>query len=445
MAKQRKLKQNKKSKITSHWTRLAASKVEARPNNTFPPFDISKVTPFLSNYHLWDSWFILDESGKVALVHGFKVLVGLVRPVSGGSGDGEKIAYFYTKDGTHYSFGGMLFSTPVYEGVREWSGSTILRDNGSIQTFYTIAEGVTFDGVWQTSQRFATAIQEPSTQGDRLVIGNPSYHEFFKEPDGVIYETAEQAARREQNLPTQHKTTVGSDQTENFCFRDPKFFKDPETGKAYIFFEGNTGPKSGYAAGTIKSSYFGSKDLEEGYEPTTDDLKANGCVGVIELTDSNYTFGEFQEPLLTSNLVTDEIERINVVEHLGKYYLFVAAHGNKCTVVAHNEDLVNRDFMLGFVSDSLFGEYKPLNGSGVVVQQKSLGAMYSGQEENHQYVYSWLVVPVDGGFEVISYANYSTDSRGDVKAIKSCGPTVGLELNGSRSRITSLKYNLLAA
>lgn len=435
----------KNTKVTSHWTRKAASKIEQKPNSTFPPFDVGKLTPFLSGYHLWDSWFVLNEQGRVASVHGFKVLVGLVRPVDGDSGDGEKIAYFYTSDDKHYTFGGMLFSTPIYEGVREWSGSTILRDNGSIQTFYTIAEGTVFGGVWQTTQRFATAIQEPYTQGDRLIMGEPSYNALLKEPDGVIYETAEQASKREQMLPTQHKTSVGSDQTDNFCFRDPKFFKDSKTGKAYLFFEGNTGPKSGFAAGTIKSSYFGDSELEEGYEPTTDDLKANGCVGVIELTNDNYTFGEFLDPLLCANLITDEIERINVIEHKDKYYLFVVAHGNKCTLNAHNEDLINRDFMLGFVADKLFGPYTPLNESGVVVQQKSLGAMYAGQEQNQQYVYSWLVVDTGDGLDVISYSNYSTDHNGVVKPIKSCGPTLGLELKGTTSRITDLKYNLVAA
>lgn len=71
-------------------------------------------------------------------------------------------------------------------------------------------------------------------------------------------------------------------------------------------------------------------------------------MGVIELTNDDYTCGELKKPWPTSNLITDEIERTNVIPYNGHIYLFVAAHSNKCTLVAGNKDLQNRDYMLSF-------------------------------------------------------------------------------------------------
>lgn len=434
-----------------HWTREQASKIKATASNVMPPFDVAKLRPLMPGMHVWDSWFVMTEGGQVALVNGFRVLIALVRPADLDQGAGEKIAFFYSKDGKHYKAGGFLFEKPLYEGVREWSGSTILRRDGSLQTFYTVADGREYEGgVWQTGQRFATAIQsvivEEDGDDEALKFAKPKYHALLKEPDGLLYETAEQSAKREARWPTAHNAAIGSDQTDNFCFRDPKFFLDAKTGKAYLIFEGNTGPEC-CPAGSVKREYIGSAGYDADYTPTVDDLKANGCVGVIELTNDDYTFGEFKKPWLTSNLVTDEIERINVVPHDGHIYLFVAAHGNKCTLVTDKSDLQNRDYMLGFRAKELLGPLTPLNGSGVVVQQKSLGGAYGGQEANQQYVYSWLIVPTakPGILDCISYANFSRVADGSIQPVKTAGPTVELRINGLESHITNMKYDILPA
>ena len=87
---------------------------------------------------------------------------------------------------------------------------------------------------------------------------------------------------------------------------------------------------------------------QQDYIPTPDDLKANGCVGVLELTNADYTLGSFCHPWLTGNLVADEIERINVFHHQGHIDLFVVAHGDQCALLSSKPDLLNWDFMLGF-------------------------------------------------------------------------------------------------
>lgn len=420
---------------TSHWTRQQAARIQETPQNVFPGFDISHVKALMPNHQIWDSWFVLDEQGRQALVGGkYTVLVALGTP-KGGDGN-ARIFYFYAQDGRTFTPGGTLVTEKMFGDIQEWSGSTLLRRDGKLQTFYTLAKGSNDEitGAWQTLQRFATVIQSPFAGPHTLTVSEPHYHELLSEPDGQLYQSVAQAFEIERRQPTQHQPTWGNDQTDNLCFRDPSFFRDPVTGKAYLLFEGNTGTRF-HPPGCVRRDYIGSDDFEVDYIPTVDDLKANGCVGIAEFTNDNLTFINFLPPLLTANLVTDEIERITMIHRDGYYYLFCVTHGNKMTVPGN--DLVNRDFLLGFRAKSLFGPYEPLNESGVVIQQKSLGPRYKGQEENAQYVYSWTVL---SDLSVISYANFSSGPDGLPINTKTIGPRLKLQINGLRTRIVDLDY-----
>ena len=429
----------------SHWTREMASMIEQTPNTTFPVFNTNKVRPLLEGWHVWDSWYVTTESGEIADVNGYRVLVGLARPVEGNDASVARIYFFYSKDKVHYTSGGALFDKKLYDDCNEWSGSTILRDDGKLQTFYTIAKGVEMNGNWQTLQRFATAIQTVDKSTDGLKFGSPSYHSELIEPDGFYYETAWQASEREAHWPTSHSRAIGSDQTENSCFRDPHFYIDKKTKKKYLVFEANTGPGC-CPPGSIHRSYIGGNDFEPEYAPTMDELKANGCVGVLELMDSDYTLGCFKAPWLTANLVTDEIERINVIDYDNHVYLFVVGHGNKNCMVTYNDDLNNLDYMLGFRADTFMGALKPLNNSGVVVCQKSPGGAYGGQETNEHYVYSWELFPTakTGVFDCTSYANFSFDVKSQsVKPVKTAGPTILVRISGETTEIVGRKHDIL--
>lgn len=442
---------------TSHWTVENARAIRPTPENTFPAFDPDKLGLLMPGYQAWDNWLVRDEDGFVADVGGFSVLIALVRPIGADFSQGERIAYFYSADGVHYNVGGFLFEdAQIYAGIREWSGSTTLLDDGRIQTYYTCSYGKDFDGVWETVQRFAVSIQDfevvKDEEGeDTLVIAKPSFNALLGgacEPDGYFYETPAQAALREGRLPTRHSAVNGSDQTDNNCFRDPFRFRDPKTGKRFLIFEANTGSQH-HPVGFIRNEYLGKNGLTDaGFASNEDMVKANGCIGVIELTDEDGTYGILREPILTSNLVTDEIERINMITHDGHYYLFCVGHGNKNALVAENPDLINRDYMLGFRSKSLFGPFEPLNKSGVVVQQKSFGAAYTGQAENEQYVYSWLITPrkdqKKGIFNCVAYANYCNTGKG-VEAVMGAAPSVSIEINGLKTRIVGMHYDILPA
>lgn len=435
-------------KHTSHWTVECASKIKKTRGTVFPPFEPKKISRLIDDQHVWDSWVVLNEDGTVADFDGHQLLIALTRPcdpAKAHTGDGEKIGVFETSDGENYRYLGNLFETPLYDDVREWSGSTIKRRDGRLQTFYTIANGVNPYGVWQTNQRFATAIQDVEVIDSKVKIFPPVYHDLLAEPDGMLYQTAQQAAAEEAKYPTRHIVVNGDSQTDNFCFRDPKFFLDSETGRTYLFFEANTGAEY-CAGGVVHQRYLGS---HAEYRPTPDDLKANGCVGVMELKTQDYTFGVFRKPWLTTNLVTDEIERINVIRCGGKICLFVDGHGNKNSLASRKPELVNFDYMLGFVADEVGGGLTPMNGAGLVIGQKSMGDMYAGQDQNMQYTYSWLLVPTDieRCFRCISYANYSKNKNGEFEPVKTAGPTLIVQLSQDclSSEIIGMRYDIQLA
>lgn len=425
---------------TNHWTREQSSTMKYDSTNTFPLFNNSKIKPLMNDYHIWDSWFIMDQNNNIAYINGYKVLIALGRKIDGSTL--PKLMYFYTKDDLHYTPGGNVFQNNLVSDSEEWSGSTIYREDGQVQFFYTIAKSY-FDSqsnTWQTDQFIATAIAPIIADDYYLKFLNPIYHYKLAQPDGYIYQTVQQTIQYELNFPTQHRLNRGSDMVNNFCFRDPHYFHDLKTGKEYLLFEACTGNGPDLnPEGTVKRSYIGRPKFEPNYTPTTDDLKANGCIGVAEFTNNLLTDCAFLNPILTANLVADEIERINIIYKNEKYYLYTTCHGNKMPVKGN--DTENRDFLIGFYSDELFGKYVPLNKSGVVLTQKSQGERWIGQDTNHQYVYSFLVLPDN---TVISYANFSTVNLNEPPVpIKTSGPSVKLDIDCGKTKIVKLIYNIL--
>lgn len=453
MLKRQRVNLSRPDACVSHWTREMASKIKATPKNTPPAINLAKVRALMPGHHVWDNWYLMTWANELASVLGFKVIIALARPIDDAESAHARIVYFYSKDGEHYTAGGNLFDEPLFSDCQEWSGSTIIRRDGKIQTFYTVACSYEEDGVFQTRQRFATAIQEVALESTTDADGNeteglkimaPEYHELLAEPDGVLYETVSQSIARERLLGTKHSRADGSDQTENNCWRDILYYECPRTGRRFGLFEANTA--SICPAGGVNRANIGGADYDPDYAPTIDDLKANGCIGILEFKDDDNTYVELMPPILTANLVTDEIERINIIDHDGHVYLFCVGHGNKNTLVTRNEGLSNRDYLLGFRAKSLFSKFEPMNESGVVIQQKSMGAPYAGQEQNQQYMYSWKLVPTGkpGVFDVIAYSNYST-SNGEVVPVKTAAPTLQLAIHGLESELVGIKYDIQPA
>lgn len=458
----------------SHWTRQQVSMIKADTAIDFPHFDPQQVKVLMPGYDVWDNWFALDENNQIADVQGFRVLVALAAPTD--SFDETNLYYFYSRDGMHYHAGGKVFTTPLESGTQEWSGSTLLRNDGTLQTFYTVvkesgdytsgarrrsqgSQGMMMPdmgkgsdaapgngqgkmpgqgqmGMMLNDQRLATAIQEVFIEDERLTLATPRYHAILATPDGQYYQTMTQASERETLFPTSNVT--GSTQNNNFCFRDPHFFQDPKNGRSYLLFEANTG-QAICPEGSVKRDYIGDRHFEPDYVPTPDELKANGCIGIAEFTNDGYTNVRFLPPLLTSNLVTDEIERVNMLKLKEGYYLFCIGRVSK---MAMSCDALERcTFMLGFRAHDLLGPYTPLNDHGVVIRQQSSSSDMMNSTDT-QSIYSYLLQP---DLTVLTYAQYSTDTSGQVQKIRSAGPTLKLNITGNNTQVGDVIYNILPA
>lgn len=461
----------------SHWTRQQVSQIAADDAIDFPHFDPQQVKVLMPGYDVWDNWYVLDEDNQIADVQGFRVLIALAAPTDGF--DETNLYYFYSRDGIHYHAAGKVFTTPLESSIQEWSGSTILRSDGALQTFYTVVKesgdysgrsrqrtqgsqgmppamstqgsdaqtqapagqgqmpgGQAQMGAVQNDQRLATAIQDVIVIGNRLSLAEPRYHAILAVPDGRYYQTMTQASAYETLLPSSNVT--GSTQSNNFCFRDPHFFKDPADGRSYLLFEANTG-SAVCPEGSVKREYIGCASFEPDYVPTPDELKANGCIGIVELTNDSYSAVRFLPPLLTSNLVTDEIERVNMLKVKDDYYLFCIGRVSKMAMSC--EALERSTFMLGFRSHSLSGPYTPLNHHGVVIRQQSFSSDMMNSTDT-QSVYSYLLQP---DLTVLTYAQYSTDTNGNLQKNRSAGPTLKLHIKGNRTQVGEVIYNILPA
>jgi levansucrase len=135
------------------------------------------------------------------------------------------------------------------------------------------------------------------------------------------------------------------------AFRDPFYFRDPATRRAYLLF-----------TASLQSATTGF----------------NGCIGIAHAASADPNEWELLDPLITADAVNNELERPHVVVRDGRYYLFFSTQQR-----TFHPDVSGPTGLYGFVGGSLLGPYQPLNGSGLVLRNPP--------EEPFQ-AYSWLVL-----------------------------------------------------
>jgi len=382
------------------WTREQAAGVRRSPDNVTPVIEPPEVDP-ASEVHVWDTWLLRDRYGRLATVDGWRVLFSLTAPAGmlpGKRHDVAEIRYFYSADGREWHNGGVVFREGAL-GQRQWAGSALYRD-GDIYLFYTAA-GDENAAELTYSQRIVAGHGgriEASPHG--VTIEGPWRHEVLLEPDGEWYETEEQSRGM------------------IYTFRDPWFFTDPATGETTLLFEGNVPVPEGSDAC--------------GGDPSQQEF--NGCVGIATSPSGDPLEWELQPPLVDSVCVNQELERPHIVVRDGRYYLFVSSHMHTFA-----PGLTGYDALYGFVADSLRGDYRPLNGSGLVVTNPANAPFQA---------YSWMAFPhreevlVQSFFNYYDFAGGSLDEIADLPAFEqrrrfggTLGPTVRLGVEGDRTRV----------
>ncbi|AHG01558.1 beta-fructofuranosidase (plasmid) [Halostagnicola larsenii XH-48] len=347
----------------SAWTREHANSIELTDDLTAPVID-ENPDVISDDYWIWDTWPLRYRDGSIAKIHGWQVVFSLTASkdlVPGARHNEATIRYFYSRNGHDWTEGGTAFENPL--GHHQWAGSAMYdHEQDQIYHFYTATSPEP-----EFRQRLALgkgASLETGPHGVDLV--GDQEHVIMAEADGELYQTLEQS--RDQGIV--------------YAFRDPWYFRHPETGEDMVVFEGNT-PTDG--------------------EDPSDPRSYNGNVGIAWATNDELTEWELLPPNLEAIEVNQQLERPHYVLQDGKWYLFVLSHE-----FTFAPGLWGPDALYGFVADSLYGDYEPLNESGLVIANPE-AAPFQG--------YSWLAMPQGNDVLVESFENFrglDDTSRGEI-------------------------------
>lgn len=428
----------------SHITRFDMLKIpEQQKSEQFkaPQFDASTIKNIASakgydqygnliDLDVWDSWPLQNADGTVANYNGYQISFAL-------AGDPKKgwdtfIYLFYKKAGDNsidaWKNAGRVFkdsdkyvsNDPILNNqAEEWSGSATLTSDGEVRLFYTNRHGWDPAHGFFGKQTLTTAqINVSKPDADTLKVDGVEDLKSIFDGDGKFYQNVQQAFGE-------------GDYSDNHTLRDPHYVED--NGHKYLVFESNTGTDDGYQGeeSFFNKAYYGGSQVffqAEKNKLLQSPQKAlaklaNGSLGIIEL-NNDYTLKKVMKPLIASNTVTDEIERANVFELNGKWYLFTDSRGSKMTIDGISAADV---YMLGYVADSLTGPYKPLNGSGLVLQ---MGL----DPKDVTWTYSHFAVPQAEGNNVV-ITSYMTN-RGYFEDHRSTfAPSFLLNIKGSKTSV----------
>ncbi|MDG5777691.1 glycoside hydrolase family 68 protein [Haloarculaceae archaeon H-GB1-1] len=384
----------------SQWSRDQAAGIERTPGAVAPIIYPPDSDP-ARDVHVWDTWLLRDRHGRVADVDGWRVAFSLTADADllpGKRHDVATIRYSYSRDGQHWQVGGPVFDDDAL-GQRQWAGSA-LYDDGDLYLFYTAAGQDGADELTYTQRLVGATGGRLEYDDDHLSIAGSWSHETLLRPDGEWYETEAQSRGM------------------IYTFRDPWFYEDPATDETYLLFEANTPVPEGDDA-------CGGDAAQQEF---------NGCVGVAHSPTGDPLEWKLRPPVLDAVCVNQELERPHVVRKDGRYYLFVSSHMHTFA-----PGLDGYDALYGFVADSLRGEYRPLNGTGLVVTNPSNAPFQS---------YSWMAFPHREEVLVQSFFNYFDFAGGSLDEVAglseseqrrrfggTLAPTIRLSVTGDRTEI----------
>ncbi|MEX2804619.1 glycoside hydrolase family 68 protein [Streptococcus sp. H31] len=359
----------------------------------------------IADLDVWDSWPVQDvRTGEVVNWNGYQLVIAMMGIPNTND---NHIYLLYNKyadnDFSNWKNAGSIFGYNQDAVTQQWSGSATVNDDGTIQLYYTQVD--TSDNN-SNNQKLASATLVLSFDDDNVYIDSVENDKVLTPGggDGYYYQSYEQW----------RSAFTGAD---NIAMRDPHVIED-DNGDRYLIFEASTGTQNyqgeeqiynwtnygGDAAYNVQSFF----RLLEDPDMYTRASISNAAIGILKLTGDvkDPEIAEYYTPLLTSPMVSDEIERPNVVKLGDKYYLFAASrlnHGSNNDAWNLANDVVGDNVvMLGYVSDSLTEGYVPLNDVGIVLTA-------SVPADWRTATYSYYAVPVAGSEDTLLITSYMTN------------------------------------
>lgn len=296
----------------SNWTKTQAAGAAHQPEAALPVLRAADVVPIDAERDVWDMWPIAHRDGRTARIDDrewwFFLAVPRQDDPEARHDQARILLYSLGEDG--WRGHGPAFPDGFSPGSREWSGTAIASDDGTVVTMHFTATGRREGGPRFEQRLFAT-----TGRFERGRLSDWSTPVETVRVDGALYRIADQDAPVDDRI-------VG--------FRDPGYFWDPATGDEHILFTGSAG----------------GSDVHD------------GLIGIATLRDGTWRTGA---PVLAAIGVNSELERPHIVMRDDLYYLFWSTQAKRFA-----PGIGAPTGLYGMVASSMAGPWRPLNGTGLV-------------------------------------------------------------------------------
>lgn len=315
--------------MTTAWTPQDVVRSATTALPAIPRIDAVERSGLEAGRLYWDMWPVQDAGGRIAQIAGRELWMALTAPDRGDPGlrHFEAKIHLLERAGKAWRDLGPVLPDRAVPFEREWAGSA-WSDGNSVWLHFTGAGDATRPGGFQQALYEAHA-----------VLGSDGLPADWSAPVPSILAPSPlyQPADAHDGEPGRIK-----------AFRDPAWFRDPADGAEYLIFT---------ASLAASASDF------------------NGAVGIARKSPAGW---ELLPPLIHADGVNNELERAHIVCHAGRYHVFWATQRSTFSPELRHAP----NGLYGMVADSLFGPYRPLNGSGLVLANPA---------DAPTQTYSWFV------------------------------------------------------
>lgn len=263
-------------------------------------------------------------------------------------------------------------------GSRQWSGSACVEADGRTVTLYFTAAGQQAEPLPSFGQQLFEA--------RATLAGAPGAWHL------VDWRDLTESVRRDPRHYMDPQAGDGAIGTIK-AFRDPGYFRDPASGRHWLFFTG---------------SLAGSTSAQ------------NGAIGAAVAPGAEPADWQLLPPVLGADGLNNELERPHVVMADGLYYLFWSTQAH----VFDPAGPIGPTGLYGMVSRALHGGWAPLNGSGLVL---------ANPPQAPRQAYSWLVLPDLSVTSFVDDWGRGADPTGPRRFGGTFAPFLHLALDGARA------------
>jgi levansucrase len=340
----------------SSWTADQVAKIGRNALPEIPVVTATDIVDVLPGFQLWDCWSVNDVNGVSVEFDGWTPWIIMCAPRDVHPDLRHDIARLrlMLRRNDKWRDCGYLLPNDLNPGSREWAGSTVYNaESGRVTLFFT-ATGRRGEAGHSYEQRLFQTSGLLQTSADNITVSGWSTPVENVVSDGVDYVVVDQ----KQGRPGFIKG-----------FRDPFHFRDPADCSDYLLF----------TASLERSSN-----------------EHNGVIGIARSDDGDFAEWSLLPPLISADGVNNELERPVLHYVDGRYYVFWSTQRKTFAP----DGPTGPNGLYGMVSDSLFGPYRPLNGTGLVAPNPA--------SEPYQ-TYSWWV---DHRLEVTGFVDlWGLDGR----------------------------------